>query len=87
MSLTASLAISLSGKNITVNAVSPGWIHTGEDYQEVNEASKHEIPINRVGKPQDAVNLCLFLSKAESDFINGENIVLDGGSVKKMIWE
>ncbi len=85
VSLTNSLCVSLIGTAITVNAISPGYICTG-DYDSLDE-SEHAIhPSNRVGKPQDISRACLFLADEESDFINGANLVIDGGMTKKMIY-
>ncbi len=85
VSLTNSLCVSLRGTNITVNAISPGHIHTGA-WKELEERD-HEIhPSNRVGIPRDISNLCLFLADLENDFINGANIVVDGGMTKRMIY-
>lgn len=83
--LTHALAASLSEKNIKVNAVSPGWIHTGE---EELSAYHHELHFsNRVGKPEDVASLCLFLSLKKNEFLNGENIQLDGGMTKNMRYD
>ncbi len=85
VSLTNSLCVSLIGTPITVNAISPGYICTG-DYESLDE-SEHAIhPSNRVGKPQDISRACLFLADEKSDFINGANLVIDGGMTKKMIY-
>ena len=85
VSLTNSLCVSLSNTNITVNAISPGWIET-EEYEHLTLKDHKQHPSGRVGKPQDIVNVCLFLSKEENDFINGANIIVDGGMTKKMIY-
>ncbi len=85
VSLTNSLCVSLQGTPITVNAISPGHIHTGA-WQDL-EPYDHEIhPSNRVGLPRDISNLCVFLAHPENDFINGANMVVDGGMTKKMIY-
>lgn len=85
VSLTNTLCVSLSGTGITINAVSPGWIEV-EDYESLREKDHSQHPSGRVGKPKDIVNLCLFLSNEENDFINGANILVDGGMTKKMIY-
>jgi hypothetical protein len=84
VSLTNTMAVSLSDTPITVNAISPGWIQV-DDY-ELSEIDKKQHPSGRVGKPRDIVNTCLFLSNEENDFMNGANIVVDGGMTKKMIY-
>ncbi len=85
VSLTNSLCISLANSPITVNAISPGWIHTG-DISELSPADHAMHPSRRVGKPDDISRACLFLVEEENDFINGTNIVIDGGMTKKMLY-
>lgn len=85
-SLTHAMAMSLQPHNITVNAISPGWIETG-DYQALTDVDHAQHPSNRVGKPDDVARLALFLADENQAFINGENIVIDGGMTKKMIYE
>lgn len=70
---------------MTVNAISPGWIETG-DYDALTESDHKQHPSGRVGKPADILWACLFLAAAESDFINGINLVVDGGMTKRMIY-
>lgn len=86
ISLTNTMAISLSNTPITVNAISPGWIET-QDYEGLSESDHKIHPSGRVGKPKDIVNTCLFLTHYENDFINGCNIIVDGGMTKKMIYD
>lgn len=88
--LTHALAISLAGK-VRVNAISPGWIDTGVCYDESYQANYEaadldQHPSKRVGKPSDISRLALFLANPKNDFINGENIVIDGGMSKQMIY-
>lgn len=85
VSLTNTMAISLSDTPITVNAISPGWIMV-DDY-ELSEIDHKQHPSGRVGVPRDIVNTCLFLTNEENDFINAANIVVDGGMTKKMIYD
>lgn len=85
VSLTHALAISLSKYNITVNCISPGWIDTG--HYEIREEDHQQHPSNRVGVPKDIARACIFLCDPENNFINGQNIVIDGGMTKKMIYE
>ena len=84
VSLTNTMAISLSDTPITVNAISPGW--TMVDDYELSEIDHKQHPSGRVGVPRDIVNTCLFLTNEENDFINAANIVVDGGMTKKMIY-
>ena len=84
-SLTHALAASLSPWHITVNSISPGWIHTDEE-EELKATDHSQHFSGRVGKPEDVARMCLFLCQEENDFINGENITMDGGMTKKMIY-
>lgn len=82
-SLTHALAVSLQGK-VRVNSISPGWIETnGTIY---TGADANQQLVKRVGKPEDISNLILFLCSNQSSFINGENICVDGGMTKLMIY-
>lgn len=85
VSLTHALALSFSDENITVNAISPGWIEN-KNYEMLTEIDHKQHPSKRVGKPEDIARACLFLSDENNDFINGQNIVIDGGMTKKMIY-
>lgn len=86
VALTHALAISLGEDNIRVNCISPGWIET-KDYHALTERDHFQHPAKRVGKPEDIARACLFLSHPDNDFITGENIIIDGGMTKKMIYE
>lgn len=86
ISLTNSLCVSLYNTPITVNAISPGWIQV-DDYNLLESCDHKQHPSGRVGKPSDIVNACLFLANEENDFINGANLVIDGGMTKRMIYE
>jgi hypothetical protein len=85
VSLTNTLAVSLSATPITVNAVSPGWIQV-DGYETLSHADHAQHPSGRVGIPRDIVNACLFLAHEENDFVNGHNLVVDGGMTKRMIY-
>ena len=85
-SLTHALAISLAPYHITVNAISPGWIQN-QDYASLRPEDHAQHPSGRVGKPEDIARMALFLSQTENDFINGENLTIDGGMTKKMIYD
>ncbi|MBP5224094.1 MAG: SDR family oxidoreductase [Lachnospiraceae bacterium] len=81
--LTHALAVSLSGK-VRVNSVSPGWIDTAYTVYEGPDA--YQQPAGRVGDPDDIANLILFLASEKAGFITGENIAVDGGMTKLMIY-
>lgn len=81
--LTHALAVSLSGK-VRVNSISPGWIETRGTVYEGPDVSQH--PAGRVGKPEDIANAVLFLCSGKAGFITSENICIDGGMTKLMIY-
>jgi NAD(P)-dependent dehydrogenase (short-subunit alcohol dehydrogenase family) len=81
--LTHALAVSLAGK-VRVNSISPGWIDT--DYEEYDGADAVQHPVGRVGNPLDIANMVLFLCSDKAGFITGENICIDGGMTKQMIY-
>ncbi|MBR3901160.1 MAG: SDR family oxidoreductase [Ruminococcus sp.] len=82
-SLTHALAVSLAGK-VRVNSISPGWIDT--DYTIYNGADAIQQLVGRVGNPIDIANMVLFLCSDKAGFITGENICIDGGMTKQMIY-
>lgn len=86
LSLTHALALSLGPDHIQVNAISPGWIETG-DYNKLRPVDHLQHPSMRVGKPDDIARACLYLTNPENDFITGINLVIDGGMTRKMIYE
>ena len=86
LALTHALAISLGPDRITVNAISPGWIETG-DYSRLKASDHAQHPAGRVGKPDDIARACLYLTDPENNFITGANLVIDGGMTRKMIYE
>jgi len=86
VAITHALAASLSEDRITVNAISPGWIETG-DYSALRQIDHEQHLSKRVGKPDDIARACLFLTARENDFITGINLVIDGGMTRKMIYE
>ncbi len=92
VALTHALAISL-GPDIRVNCISPGWIDT-RDHQgdasevpELSDADHRQHPVGRVGRPEDIASLAAYLMSPEASFITGQNFVVDGGMVRKMIYE
>ena len=81
--LTHALAVSLAGK-ARVNSISPGWIDTTGATFEGADATQQ--PAGRVGNPMDIANMVLFLCSDKAGFITGENICIDGGMTKLMIY-
>lgn len=81
--LTHALAISLSGR-VRVNSISPGWINTQSIEYEGPDALQQ--PVGRVGKPKDIANMVLYLCSDKASFITGENICIDGGQTRLMIY-
>lgn len=81
--LTHALAVSLSGK-VRVNSVSPGWIDT--DYTVYQGPDADQQPAGRVGNPMDIANMVLYLCSDRAGFITGENICIDGGMTRQMIY-
>ncbi len=81
--LTHSLAVSLAGK-VRVNSISPGWIDTTGSITDSID-NKQQL-VGRVGKPADIAHMVLFLCSEKAGFITGENICIDGGMTKLMIY-
>jgi NAD(P)-dependent dehydrogenase (short-subunit alcohol dehydrogenase family) len=86
VALTHALAASFSQDHIRVNCISPGWIEVS-DYTILREVDHHQHLSRRVGKPEDIARACLYLTDDGNDFINGTNIIIDGGMTRKMIYE
>lgn len=82
-SLTHALAVSLAPK-VRVNSIAPGWINTTAAEYEGADALQH--PAGRVGNPDDIASMALFLCSDEAGFITGENITIDGGMSRLMIY-
>ena len=81
--LTHALAVSLAGK-ARINSISPGWIDT--DYKVYEGPDAYQQPAGRVGNPLDIANMVLFLCSEKAGFITGENICIDGGMTRQMIY-
>ncbi len=81
--LTHALAVSLRGK-VRVNSISPGWIDTAYTVYEGPDATQQ--PAGRVGHPLDIAHMALFLASDKAGFITGENICIDGGMTRQMIY-
>ena len=81
--LTHALAVSFAGR-VRVNSISPGWIDTAYTVYEGPDALQQ--PAGRVGNPMDIANMVLFLASDKAGFITGENICIDGGQTRLMIY-
>ena len=81
--LTHALAVSLAGK-VRVNSISPGWIDTA--YTVYQDSDAIQQPAGRVGNPLDIANMVLYLCSDKAGFITGENICIDGGMTRQMIY-
>ncbi len=93
IALTHSLAISLGQYGIRVNSISPGWIDVSSwkkssqaKQDMLSEQDHRQHPAGRVGIPDDIAQVCLFLASDKAGFITGENLTVDGGMTKKMIY-
>jgi NAD(P)-dependent dehydrogenase (short-subunit alcohol dehydrogenase family) len=89
--LTHAMSATLAGR-VRVNAISPGWIDTGayqhaEHYEpSYAEGDLKQHPAGRVGRPEDIARMALYLCSDQASFIDGENITIDGGMTKLMIY-
>ena len=81
--LTHALAMSLAGR-VRVNSISPGWIDN--DYTVYEGPDAVQQPSGRVGNPPDIAHMVLYLCSDMAGFINGENICIDGGMTRQMIY-
>lgn len=92
VALSHALAISL-GPDIRVNCISPGWIEVSQwqkssqrQEPELREEDHTQHPVGRVGKPEDVANLIEYLVSDAASFVTGQNLILDGGMTRKMIY-
>ena len=81
--LTHALAASLAGR-VRVNSISPGWIDTAGKTYDGPDAAQHFA--GRVGNPMDIANMVIYLVSDKAGFITGENICIDGGMTRNMIY-
>ncbi len=82
-SFTRALAVELASRNVTVNAIAPGFIETDMSAPIRNKAGdlieKKMIPMKRIGKPEDIARVAVFLASADSSYITGQVLTVDGG--------
>jgi glucose 1-dehydrogenase len=82
--MTRSLAIELAPFGITINSIAPGAIETPINRKLLNDPPKlkallENIPLNRLGKPEDVAGVAAFLASADADYLTGTTIFVDGG--------
>jgi hypothetical protein len=85
VSLTHALMMSLAPLGITVNCISPGWVEC-YNTNAIRDIDETFHPSLRVGNPDDIARMAIFLSYPDNDFINGQNLAVDGGVTRKMIY-
>jgi NAD(P)-dependent dehydrogenase (short-subunit alcohol dehydrogenase family) len=85
VALTHAMAMSLSEQRIRVNCISPGWIETPR-VPAKSKRDRLQHPVGRVGNPHDIAEACFFFAEHDG-FITGQNLIIDGGMTKKMIYE
>ena len=83
---TKALAIELAKRKITVNCVAPGVIETDMIENIYADEAKKMIPMGSFGKPEDIAQMVVYLLSEKAGFITGQNIVIDGGMTKKMMY-
>ena len=77
---TRSLALELGRKNITANAIAPGWIDTGSATAKERRAGRN-TPAGRSGRPEEVGAVACFLASEGASYVNGQLIVVDGGNI------
>ncbi|WDR04370.1 SDR family oxidoreductase [Devosia algicola] len=91
--LVRSLAVSLAERGIRVNGIGPGIVETpltraGLDQGEVRQILKRQIPLGRIGEPEDIGGAAVFLASPQASYITGQMLYIDGGIVaNQMSWE
>ena len=89
-SLTHAMAISL-GPEVRVNSISPGWIDVSEwqhngDPADLSDEDHDQHPAGRVGEPEDVAAMVAYLFSEDSEFITGQDFIIDGGMTRKMVY-
>ena len=84
-SFTQALAMSQNDSNIRVNSISPGWI--ADPSSDLRPIEHKQHPEGRVGIPRDIAEMCFYLASDSSGFLTGQDIVIDGGMTRKMIYQ
>ena len=82
--MTKSMAQELASRGITVNCIAPGYIDTDMTdslHESVKEDLVKQIPLGRIGRPEEVAAMVLFLASDESEYITGQTITVDGGMV------
>lgn len=82
IAFTKSVAREFSSRNITANAVAPGFIQSDMTEKLTDKAREEifkQIPLGKLGTPKDVANVCLFLASSDADYITGQTIIVDGG--------
>ncbi len=85
IALTHAMAISLAGK-VRVNSIAPGWIDTARQNNRWSDADRKQHPVKRIGKVDDIAHAVMFLCHEKSGFITGQNLIIDGGMSRLMIY-
>ncbi|MFH1074715.1 MAG: 3-oxoacyl-[acyl-carrier-protein] reductase [Candidatus Firestonebacteria bacterium] len=84
LGITRSIAKEYANRNITVNAVAPGYIQTAMTdklTEEQKQAMLKFVPLSRMGQPQDVANSVLFFASSLADYVTGQVLAIDGGMV------
>ncbi len=84
-SFTQALAMSQTDSKIRVNSISPGWIAPPDS--DLRQIDHEQHPVGRVGNPRDIAEMCFYLASDSSSFLTGQDIVIDGGMTRKMIYQ
>jgi glucose 1-dehydrogenase/3-oxoacyl-[acyl-carrier protein] reductase len=85
---TREAACELAGRNIRMNAVAPGWIEVESHYVKYEgydvQSGGQRIPRKRVGQPLDVAKACVYLASDDADFVIGQTLIVDGGTLALM---